>query len=112
MSDGDVSWQTLQVFLPERIGNQTNIREIANHTAVCCRDTCALLPAVLQSVQAVERDLCSVALLGLWEVDTNHSALIVRIVGLNRSESWKVFQGNSPCASPAWTRLLVVAAEP
>jgi hypothetical protein len=98
--------------LPERIGNQTNIREISNHTAVCCCDTCALLPTVLQSVQAVERYLCSVTVLERWKVDPNDPALIVRGVGVNRSEAWKVFQGLSPCASPVWTWLLVIAAEP
>lgn len=111
MPDRDMAWQSFQVFLPERVRNQTNIREIAKCPTVRGGDACALLPTVLQSVQAVESDLCRITLSGLWEVDANHATLIVGAIGLNRNESWNVVQGISPRGGDRWRTLPLYRVE-
>lgn len=105
MPDRDMTWQTFQVFLPERVRNQTNIREITKSPTISCRDARALLSAVLQGVQPVERHLRSVAFGSLWEVNSDDSTLVVGIIGLYRSESWSVVQGISPRGGNRWRTL-------
>ena len=81
--DRDVPGQPLEVLLPEDVGDEPLVGEIAERPPVRRGDAGALLPPVLQREQAVEGDLCGFVVGRSGKVCANDPARFAGSVGLN-----------------------------